>query len=424
MQPTFEPPPPGPPQPDIGAQHHSKHQLSDGAEDLIIAFSSIGWLNPGSKEVTDVLNICLGGTLLFLFLVYAFYQTRRGVPFNELLNFKHAMRRRKIKETLPISSPPSSSPRLDSAKPWDAQSTYATATVEKVGIKKGPQKPRMVMIRTNSDESTRQGKPPDAWQEKSVMPAVAERSFLDESSVPPILPTNWPLRSHQNSRSSSPIIPPGVTPSQSDSRDTRGTRDRTITSNSGPYANPDTYGSAPHEQDSPTGPNISRFSWTNYSQEPPTPRYALERQSVATSARSSLPRFRKVDSWVNNQTGRISSVLFRNQPTVPRIPDEGTWNGRSDDAPIRAPQPRQPPAKVWKSVLKDSSDAESEDRETLVMPTQQEKQAQNLVKDQHVRQISDATVFRQHPGTMLSGPRNSVVPSEDLDRKIPPAGSF
>ena len=323
------------------------------------------------------------------------------------------MRRRRVKETLPTSSPSSPTPREQ--EPWDAQSTYAigTATAEKVGIKKGPQKPKMVMIRTGSNESTRLGHPQDALHEKSAVLPVVQQSFLDGSSTPSAFPPHLPLHSYNNSRASSVVVPSFGTFSPSYSR---GTRDQTVTSKSDAYANANAHDSAPRKETSPTGPNISRFSWTNYSQEPPTPRYALERQSVATSTRSSLARFRKVDSWVNNQTGRINSVLLRGQPDVPRLPDDVT---------VRAPQPRQPrQTKAWKTVLKDDSDEDSEDRQTLVAPSQQEVQTQAPVKEQHFRQVSDATVFRQHPGTMLSGLRNSIVPSEDLDRRVPPSGSF
>ncbi|KAL9089968.1 MAG: hypothetical protein Q9165_005497 [Trypethelium subeluteriae] len=384
MQPTDRPSPPHGGMPPPPNQHHNKNPLSDGAEDLIIAFTSVG------------------GTLLFLFLIYAFYQMRRGVPFNELLNFKHAIRRRKIREAaLPISSNPPSRP--DTANSWNAQNTFATATAEKVDTRKGPQKPRMVMIRTNSNTSPNLNTTHDTFPEK---PASAP-SPQDAASNLTSRPTNWPLRSTRNSRASSAILPSAAAadaatqdPSRSDSRSTR---NRTIT----PSAS-ETYPihTPTPERQPPTGPTLSRFSWTEAaSQEPPTPRFALglaERQSVATSTRSSLPRFRKVESWVGNQMGRLDSVLFRNQP--------GLQEGGEGAGEVAVPVVPQH-GKVWKGVVKGAEGQGREDQRALVG-------VQEEVEAGHARQVSDATVFRQHPGTMLPPPRASVIRSEDLDQRL------
>ncbi|KAF2240028.1 hypothetical protein EV356DRAFT_572095 [Viridothelium virens] len=386
MQPTDRPSPPqgGMPPPD---QHRNKNSLSDGAEDLIIAFTSVG------------------GTLLFLFLIYAFYQTRRGVPFNELLNFKHAIRRRKIKEAaLPISSSPPSRP--DTANSCNAQNTFATATAEKVDARKGPQKPRMVMIRTTSDTSANLNPSHDTFPEKPAFAPLAQGP-QDTASNPTSKPANWPLRSIRNSRASSAILPSAAAdaaaqdPSRSESRSTR---NRTITPSA--FETYPIHAPTPERQP-PTGPNLSRFSWTEAaSQEPPTPRFALglaERQSVATSARSSLPRFRKVESWVGNQVVRLDSVLFRNQPGV----QNGGGEGAGEVAVPVVPQQ----GKVWKGVVKGAEGEDREEQRALV-------RVQEEMEAGHARQVSDATVFRQHPGTMLSPPRASVIRSEDLDQRL------
>ncbi|KAI9713102.1 MAG: hypothetical protein M1820_001087 [Bogoriella megaspora] len=389
---------PRPPPSSIGDSPRRQKGLSDGAEDVIIAFGSIG------------------GTLLFIFLVYAFYQVRRGVPFNEILNFKQAWRSRRK----PFPSARPSQRSISRPQRWDAEGSFATA--EKMSTNSGPQKPRMVMIRNNSNPSSGSGRSKDIWQEKSSIPDAAERSFLHESAENPMNPftnnpSSWPLR--DQSRASSPIVPPVGSISQSEV--SRNTREQTFTT--GTFEQ-DPHGSYPNGLYQPTarrpgvGLNVSRFSWTEtFSQEPPTPRFALERQSVATSSRSSLPRFRTVSSWVGNQTGRINSVLLRNQPGMQRIPDEeSSISGRSDEETVRPPVPEIPQQPLYQAKSGRGKDAgQDANGNTHVQPVPMpEQKPQGNRQIRPATQTSDATVFRQHPGDKLPGPRASVIKTEDM----------
>lgn len=125
-------------------------------------------------------------------------------------------------------------------------------------------------------------------------------------------------------------------------------------------------------------PKVSRFSWTN-SNAPKTPNES--RFSIATST-SSVPRYRTVESWVGAQTGRIDPAKFQDHLR------------REYEASNREPVPEVPSLPPPKS------------------PSRRSK----LVK--HRPHMSDASVFRVHPGTRIDIPRTSLIPSEILDTRI------
>lgn len=125
--------------------------------------------------------------------------------------------------------------------------------------------------------------------------------------------------------------------------------------------------------------DLSRFSWSN-SQAPRTPMTATtestvpyQRYSIATS-RSSIARFRTVDSWVGNQAGRL---------------DEESLQGYLKQYGL------QPPDEPVPDVPKH-------------------------YQAKHRTNLSDATVFRQHPGTRVDIPtsRVSLIPSDVLDGQV------
>jgi hypothetical protein len=134
----------------------------------------------------------------------------------------------------------------------------------------------------------------------------------------------------------------------------------------------------------PSPPKDSRFSWTN-SQAPKTPIQPAEitsRFSVATSRRSSVPRFRTVESWVGQQADHLEERAFQeylereiedkiSEPTGPRVP---------------------------RKQIKDGN-------------------------NRLVTQSSDSPMFRQHPGTEVRLPRVSLIPSEILDTRLGPRES-
>jgi hypothetical protein len=335
---------------------------------------------------------------------------------------------------------------------WMPEKTFAAA--EKMETSRNPQRPKMVMIRNNSESSSRSAQSQDAWLEKSTIPPAAERSFLnnDDSTsyvngfAPP--PSNWPFQQSQsnsgsNTRASSPIVP--VVRSLQDT-ESRGTRDQTFTSSSSSELD-----RTPQPHYFPTlerpplqpGPNLSRFSWTEtFSQEPPTPRFALGRQSIATSSRSSLPRHRTVNSWVDNQTGRLDSALFHQQSDLPHSVFESSEDGSSQ---VSGPTlPRASPQQPWAATgPKDEispepesnpfNDIEGVQERTFGGAQQQPVSAiQHLERQredvrQHVRkktESSEQSIFRYHPGEELRMPRGRVIKSEELNQKLPPPGSF
>ncbi|KAF1814921.1 hypothetical protein P152DRAFT_447208 [Eremomyces bilateralis CBS 781.70] len=178
----------------------------------------------------------------------------------------------------------------------------------------------------------------------------------------------------------------------------------------------------------------SRFSWTN-SQAPTTPRlhlipsptadhrtHAELRKSTAserardrksreskfseTSSLSSAPRYRTVDSWVGNQTTRVASQIRAGMPTTPTTPTSATPDNPNPftDAhalPFPPPVPKSPRKRTGEPQVPDVPDRYRRTGARRPDTT-----------------VSEATVFRQHPGTEVVIPRGSLVPSEMLDVKV------
>lgn len=158
----------------------------------------------------------------------------------------------------------------------------------------------------------------------------------------------------------------------------------------------------------------SHFSWTQSSQAPPTPHEPKTptaegsdgRISVATTA-SSVARFRTVDSWVGNQTGRIPSTQLRVQPQFLNRQSSSTNGGLG--------QVDEDQAGWQPEVAADNSVP------TVPSVPSYYKQAPLPGHQRQLTGYSDATVFRQHPGTEVQIPRGSLVPSEVLDAHIIPS---
>jgi len=170
------------------------------------------------------------------------------------------------------------------------------------------------------------------------------------------------------------------------------------------------------------GGMVSRFSWTN-SNAPQTPHdthrdtntHQIGRDSFMTS-RSSVPRFRTVDSWVNQQTNRIEAQKLKEQfrltatsteysgdderdhiPEVPAMP-KNVEELRENSAPMSASLPPRMPASP---PLPPSG-----------LP------GKNIKHERHDTRttVDTAPIFRQHPGTEVRFSTRSAVPSEILDR--------
>jgi hypothetical protein len=138
------------------------------------------------------------------------------------------------------------------------------------------------------------------------------------------------------------------------------------------------------------GGMMSRFSWTN-SNAPQTPHDpsrdtvnapALGRDSFMTS-RSSVPRFRTIDSWVNQQSTRVVEQSLKQQFRM----TQSTTYSDEDSVPEMPPMPK---------ALNSSS----------------------LAKDAKIQRrdtVDTAPIFKQHPGTEVRFSTRSTVPSEVLD---------
>lgn len=190
------------------------------------------------------------------------------------------------------------------------------------------------------------------------------------------------------------------------------------------------------------GPLISRFSWTN-SQAPQTPAeahtrvsnanlnlspngvattttttaaaaalpMAAGRESVAT-ARSSLARFRTIDSWVSQQAARVEEQRLREMARPRRGSnlsggdgDTGVGVGVGMGAEDGVPEvPDLPPNASLLGVPGGVPGGRAAAR-----------------LQRHDSSATEATVFRQHPGTEVRMSVRSLVPSEILNSNMRPS---
>jgi hypothetical protein len=139
----------------------------------------------------------------------------------------------------------------------------------------------------------------------------------------------------------------------------------------------------------------SRFSWTN-SNAPQTPHDASRdtvpaplapRESVLTT-RSSVPRFRTIDSWVNQQSNRVEEQKLKQQFRM----TQSSTSSEFDTVPEMPAVPKG---------LKESSGLAGKD-----IRHQRHETSTTILT---------APVFKQHPGTEVRFSVRSEVPSEVLD---------
>lgn len=141
----------------------------------------------------------------------------------------------------------------------------------------------------------------------------------------------------------------------------------------------------------------SRFSWTN-SQAPQTPHdpsrdtlnQPLGRESFMTD-RSSVPRFRTINSWVNQQSNRVEEQKLREQYRM-------TQSSAYSEDPNGDVVPEMPPVpKTYKQTGGlAGKDIKHQRHDTTTS-------------------VGTAPIFRQHPGTEVRFSTRSTVPSEILD---------
>ena len=143
----------------------------------------------------------------------------------------------------------------------------------------------------------------------------------------------------------------------------------------------------------------SRFSWTN-SQAPQTPHDTSRdtlgeplggRESFMTN-RSSVPRFRTINSWVNQQSNRIEERKLKEQYRMTQNSDFLDNTAGDDVVPEMPPMPKD---------YKQSSGLAGK----------------NIKHQRHETStsVTTAPIFKQHPGTEVRFSTRSTVPSEILD---------
>lgn len=163
------------------------------------------------------------------------------------------------------------------------------------------------------------------------------------------------------------------------------------------------------------GPMASRFSWTN-SNAPQTP-HEVSRDTAAPpvgrdsfmTQRSSVPRFRTVDSWVSQQTTRVQELRLKQQfrMTQSSTSSGGDANNHHDDIDTVPEMPSVP------QHLSRSASTRSEGGGAGGGLA-----GKNVKHARHdtATTVQTAPIFRAHPGTEVRFSVRSEVPSEVLDR--------
>ncbi|KAF2468792.1 uncharacterized protein BDR25DRAFT_315765 [Lindgomyces ingoldianus] len=400
---TFSPPPKPPPPP------HHKGGISQTTEHLLIA--------AGSIVILAIHTMRKRGLTFAEAVKQGKYQvTRRGPP-----------------------PPPKRSARWDKpmySNDYGSMRSNAVTAPEPTLARTGSnssQRP-LLMAPSRNGSVNRQASPPG-----SAFQDVEGQSFLLDS---PPSRNNSHRRSHSGTPSS-PVLP---LQNQRRSVSTRNTRSTAAESELrypeppieralSPLPPPPTFKQFLSNRRSVAarpgiGPMISRFSWTN-SNAPQTPHdpnrdtnsHTISRDSFMTQ-RSSVPRFRTVDSWVNQQANRLEeqklkdqlrftqSTMFsvdddRDVPEVPMLPKNVDELRESAGTPINntnassaAPSPPKTPQNLMGGLPGKNIKHERHDTRTTV---------------------ETAPIFRQHPGQEVRFSTRSLVPSEILNTKMKPS---
>ncbi|KAF2705934.1 hypothetical protein K504DRAFT_86773 [Pleomassaria siparia CBS 279.74] len=404
------PPPPPPPR-----DGHDRGGISQTTEHLLIAAGSIG------------------ATIIIVMIVLAIYTMRkRGITLTDAIKQgKYQVTGRGQQPSQPLSM-------NGNEATWDTKPTYgieygsmrdtavapppAVVSLARSGSSSS-QKPLMALNR--SESFNRQ-----VGTDRSVSPNTVPQNFF-LSSPPRRTNTNNTLKSHQRNMSATPSSPVLPIHDSGSSEFTRNTRSMSQTSelqypqaapaqeqSLSPLRPPPTFKqflfNRPSVSGKPGPPGVSRFSWTN-SQAPQTPHdpsrdtgsHMLGRDSFMTQ-RSSVPRFRTIDSWVGQQADRLEEQKLKDQfrntqmstasvdedrdlvPEVPLLPKNVVGLRDGAKIPIPAsPAPLRPNGLPGKNIKHERHDTTAT--------------------------VDTAPIFRQHPGTEVRFSTRSAVPSEILD---------
>ncbi|KAF2188938.1 hypothetical protein K469DRAFT_724264 [Zopfia rhizophila CBS 207.26] len=400
---TIPPPPPKP---------HHRGGITRTTEHLLIAAGSIG------------------ATIIVVMILLAIHTMRkRGITFAEALRHgKHRISGRgptpppkkggwdSTPSTTYVNTNDYGSTRNDTITPPETAMTRSASH--------SSQRPLMAPLR--SDSFNRQ---PSV---RSPTPETAARSFLLDSPLHRN-PSNPSHRRANSETPSSPVLPP-----QNQRRNSLSTRNTRSISNGSELRYPDP---PPERALSPLpppptfrqflfnrksvsarpgfGPMVSRFSWTN-SNAPQTPHdphrdtnsHTITRDSFMTQ-RSSMPRFRTVDSWVTQQASRLEEQKLREQL---RYTQSSTVYSRDDHQDV--PEVPMLPKNV--SALREATPINSATQSSSPSPVPNRasglpgKNVKHERHDTHTT-VETAPIFRQHPGNEVRISTRSLVPSEILN---------
>jgi hypothetical protein len=167
----------------------------------------------------------------------------------------------------------------------------------------------------------------------------------------------------------------------------------------------------------------SRFSWTK-SMAPKAPPDPSSRFSIATSV-SSAPRHRTVESWVGNQTYRLDEGKFQeylereieDRISVAVTNGSPQLNGRLDTT--REDSPKLNDYELPKQN-NSSPETGSSGRRLHSESREYGKRQRRCGRENHlnVPRARDSSAYMAHPGTRVSQPRVSLIPSEILDGRL------
>jgi hypothetical protein len=374
----------------------------------------------------------LGGTILLVMIIMAVYTMRkRGLTLSEAV--RHG--RNQMTRRGPPPPPKTYQSDLDSKMDYSSQGGSTIAPLQPTMARSASYRSQKPLMALERNDSFRQ-----PGSQRGVSPHGQQGSFLLESPPPPR--RNNTVNTHRRNESTSPSSPvlgdqtPRRSASTRNTRSVVGTDASELVFNNdperamSPLPPPPTFKqfitNRPSASAKPTaGGMASRFSWTN-SNAPATPRQVnreeantqIGRDSYMTT-RSSVPRFRTVDSWVNQQSNRIEEQKLKEQfrltSTSTVYSDEGL--DRIPEVPVVPAMPRNVQS------LRESSNNLSN---TLPhrMPGTPPPQAMKGLPGKNIRHerqdtrttVDTAPIFRQHPGTEVRFSTRSAVPSEILDR--------
>jgi hypothetical protein len=284
---------------------------------------------------------CTGGILLLAILIYIIWRRRKGASYSELVCF------RKDSDTITLAT---TQDRRLTALPIYHETRYSVRS-----------------SRFGSTLSLGRAK-----RRPSGVPAVVAQRFHKEN---PWIQTAWksanPPTPTNESHPLDPVVPPPPSPSlkqlgmvrvyssqsalnhksKNISQDTtKSDPDVTIAETVGESSPGDSiFGFPPESRKAPTQ---DRWSWTN-SQAPPTPKLdALSRSR--TSSLSSLPKYKRVKSWVRGQADR-HGIRIDEEPlpsprrgSVPILKNKASKPNLAPKAPIRKLSKRHRHQSNWR----------------------------------------------------------------------------